>query len=101
MRWPFPVLKITLDRVSSIILKLYLRPSADVSGRLTCSGQANLPTGQHSTGLVKAAVRPTRNKLNAALKACRSTSHHDHFRCAVDSCVRRVPSKAPFCRVGQ
>lgn len=35
------------DRVSSIIPKLYLRPSAGVFGRLTWSGQANL--FQHST----------------------------------------------------
>lgn len=34
------------DRVSSIIPKLYLRPSADLSGRLTWSGQANLLTTQ-------------------------------------------------------
>lgn len=51
MRWAFPVLKSTLDRVSSIIPKLHLRPSADVSGRPNWSDQANLLTDQHSSCL--------------------------------------------------
>lgn len=39
---------------------LYLRASADVSGRLTWSGKAHLLTDQHETLLVQAALRPTR-----------------------------------------
>lgn len=68
----FPVLKSKLVRNLSIIPKLYLRPSADLSGRLTWSGQANLLTAQHSTLLVQAALRPTRWKLDVAPKASRS-----------------------------
>lgn len=90
MRWAFPVFKSKLDRVSSTIQKLYLRPSADVSGRLTWIGQANLLTDPHSTRLVQAAPPPTRCKLDAASNACRSASRHDHFPSALDSGVRRV-----------
>lgn len=61
-----PVLKSKPDRVPSIIPKRYLRPSADVSGRLTWSGQAKLLTAQHSTLLVQAILRSTRWKLDAA-----------------------------------
>lgn len=101
MRWEAPALKSTLERVSSTIPKFYLRPSAGVSGRLTWSGQANLLTDQNSTLLVQAALRPTRCKLDAASTARRSASHHDRFAGALDSDVRRLPSKAASCRVGQ
>lgn len=50
----------------------YLRPSADVSGRLAWSGQVNLLTAQHSTLLVQAVLRSTRWKQDAASKARRS-----------------------------
>lgn len=53
--------------------KLYLRPSASVSGRLTWTGQANLLADQHSTPLGQAALRPMRRKLDAASKAHRIT----------------------------
>lgn len=39
MRWTCPVLKSKPDRASSIVPKLYLRQSADVSDRLIWSGQ--------------------------------------------------------------
>lgn len=101
MRGAFPVLKRKLDRVSSIIPKLYLRPSANTSGRLTWGGQAKLLTDQHSALPVQAALRPMRCKLDAASKARQGASHHDHFPGALDPGVRRVPSKAASCRVGQ
>lgn len=96
-----PLLNSKHDRVPSVIPKLYLRPSADVSGRIAWSGQPNLLGNQHSTLLVQATFRPTRWKVDAASKARRSASHHDHFPGAFDSGVRRVPSKAASYRVGQ
>lgn len=65
MRWACPLLKSKPDRVSPIIPKLYLRPSAGVSGRLTWSGQANLLTDQHSTLL-----RQVAHSTNAMQAGC-------------------------------
>lgn len=80
--------------------KLYLRPSAGVSRRLTWSGQANLLTDQHSTLLVQAALRPTQCKLAAGSKARPTASHLTTF---LVRSTRRMPRtiEAASCRVGQ
>lgn len=88
----FPILKSKLVRVLSIIPKLYLRPSADLSDRLTWSGQANLLTSQRSTLLVQAALRPTRWKLDAASKVRRSA------RITITVPVRSTPAYAAYHR---
>lgn len=80
--------------------KLYLRPSADLTARLTWSGQANLLTAQHSTLLVQAVLRPTRWKLDAFQRHAEARASRSLSR-ALDTGVRRIPSKAASCRVGQ
>lgn len=94
----FPVLGSKLVRALSIIPKLCLRPSADLSGHLTWSGQANLLTAQHSTLLVQAALRPA-EKAGCCFKGTPKRAHRDHFPGALDTGARRIPSKATSCRV--
>lgn len=87
----FPVLRSKLVRALSTIPKLCLRPSADLSGHLTWSGQVNLLTAQHSTLLVQAAF-DERRKLDAASKARRSA------RIAIAFPVRSIPVHAAYHR---
>lgn len=101
MRWACPLLKSKPDRVSSIIPKRYLRPSAGVSGRLTWSGQANLLTDQHSTLLREVAHSTNAMEAGCCFKGTPKRAHHDHFPGALDTGVRRIPSKAASSRVGQ
>lgn len=89
MRWACPLLKSKPDRVSSIIPKLYLRPSAGVSGRLTWSGQANLL--QHSTLLRQVAHSTNAMQAGCCFKSSpKRVASRSLSRCARLRCTRHT-----------
>lgn len=98
MRWAFPVLKSKPVRVLSIIPKLYL--GSRRTSPVALPGAVKLTCLRLSTQRCSFKLHFGQRDGSWVLLQ-RHAEHHDHFPCALDTGVRRIPSKAATRRVGQ